>query len=240
MNAWGNQLSSKILVVDDSEITQEMLTLHLKKSGYEVKNAISGFEAIEMTRDWDPSLILLDLMMPGMDGFATMRRIREFSSIPIVIVSAKGSEVDKVQGLNGGADDYLVKSFSAQELLARLRAVLRRYGMPSYMASSHRIFQHGDLIIDVNRAKVKADGAGVNLRTTEFDLGVTLENTVGETLAHEYILSKVWCTDYRLHNSILDGTVRKLREKIERNPKSPVHIISCDENGYMMPDESNE
>ena len=240
MNAWGNQLSSKILVVDDSEITQEMLTLHLKKSGYEVKNAISGFEAIEMTRDWDPSLILLDLMMPGMDGFATMRRIREFSSIPIVIVSAKGSEVDKVQGLNGGADDYLVKSFSAQELLARLRAVLRRYGMPSYMASSHRIFQHGDLIIDVNRAKVKADGAGVNLTTTEFDLLVTLANSMGETLTHEYILSKVWGTDYRLHNSILDGTVRKLREKIERNPKSPVHIISCDENGYMMPDESNE
>jgi len=231
-------LSSKILVVDDSEITQEMLTLHLIKSGYEVKNAISGFEGIEMTRDWEPSLILLDLMMPGMDGFATMRRIREFSSIPIVIVSAKGSEVDKVQGLNGGADDYLVKSFSSQELLARLRAVLRRYGIPNHMVNSHSIFQHGELIIDVNRARVKIDGAGVNLTTTEFDLLVTLANSMGEALSHEYILSKVWGTEYRSLNSILDGTVRNLREKIERNPQSPIHIISCEENGYMMPDKS--
>lgn len=233
-------MSPKVLIVDDSKITQKMLTLHLKKSGHDVKSAMSGLEAIEMTRDWDPSLILLDLMMPGMNGFTTMRRIREFSSTPIIIVSAKGSEVDRIQGLNGGADAYLVKPFSSQELLARLRAVLRRNGMRSYMSNSHRIFQHGGLFIDVNRARVKVDGTEINLTTAEFNLLVTLASSMGKALTHEYLLSKVWGTEFRLLNSILDGTVRKLREKIERNPKSPVHIISCDKKGYMMPIEGKE
>jgi DNA-binding response OmpR family regulator len=217
-----------------------MLSLHLNKSGYEVKCAIDGFKAIEETKDWDPSIILLDLMMPVMDGFATMRRIREFSSVPIVVVSAKGAEVDKVQGLNAGADDYLVKPFSSEELLARLRSVLRRYGTRDYLENSRRIFQHGDLLIDVNRARVKVDGTEIHLTTTEFDLLVALASSTGKVLTHEYLLSRVWGPDYRSLNSILDGTIRKLHEKIERNPESPVHIISHGKKGYMMPVEGDE
>jgi DNA-binding response OmpR family regulator len=228
-------LSTRILVVDDSEITQKMLALHLIKSGYAVKGATDGIEAIKVTKQWDPSLILLDLMMPGMDGFATMRRLRDFSSIPIVILSAKGSEIDKVQGLNGGAADYLVKPFSSEELLARLRAVLRRSGTRNYLENSYRIFQHGDLLIDVNRTKVKVDGTEINLLTTEFNLLVTLASSMGKVLSHEFLLSKIWGKEYRSLNSMLDATIRNLREKIERNPHAPVHIISCDTEGYLMP-----
>ncbi len=230
-------MNSRVLVVDDSEISQKILSLHLNKSGYKVMCANDGSTAIEVTREWDPSVILLDLMMPVMDGFATMRRIREFSSVPIVVVSAKGSEVDKVQGLNGGADDYLVKPFSSEELLARLRAVLRRYGPRNYLENSHKIFQHGDLVIDVNRARVKVDGTEIYLTTTEFYLLIALASSMGKTLTHEYLLTKVWGSEYRSLNSILDASVRKLQEKIERNPQSPVHIIPCDEYGFMMPNE---
>jgi DNA-binding response OmpR family regulator len=215
-----------------------MLELHLNGSGYEVMCAADGSKAIEVTRKWDPSVILLDLMMPVMDGFATMRQIREFSSVPIVVISARGAEVDKVQGLNGGADDYLVKPFSSEELLARLRAVLRRYGPRSYLANSHKIFQHGDLLIDVNRARVKVNGTEIHLTTTEYDLLVALASSMGKTFSQEYLLSKVWGTEYRSLDSILDATIRKLQEKLERNPRSPVHIISCGDDGYMMPKES--
>jgi DNA-binding response OmpR family regulator len=225
------------LVVDDSEITQEILTLHLNSSGYDVTCTSDGLKAIEVTRKWCPSVILLDLMMPVMDGFGTMRRIREFSSVPIVIVSAKSAEVDKVQGLNGGADDYLVKPFSSEELMARLRAVLRRYGNQDHSENYYRIFQHGDLLIDVKNARVKVDGKEIILTTTEYNLLVTLASSMGKTLSHEYLLSKVWGSDYQSLNSIIDASITKLHEKIERNPQSPIHIISCGQEGYFMPKE---
>lgn len=230
-------MRSRVLVVDDSEITQKMLTLHLDNSGYEVQCAEDGLKAIEITREWDPSIILLDLMMPMIDGFATMRRIREFSSVPIVVVSAKSAEVDKIQGLNGGADDYLVKPFSSEELLARLRAVLRRYGSNSLSANSHRIFQHGDLLIDVTRGQVKVDGIEVHLMPIEFNLLVTFANYMGKVLTYEFLLSKLWGPEYKDNHSILDVSIRRLQEKIERNLQSPVHIISRGQEGYLMPKE---
>ena len=119
-------MSARVLVVDDSLTCQELVGIHLRKAGYTVKNATDGAEAVEMTKQWNPSLILLDIMMPVMNGYRATRKIREFSTTPIIMLSAKGGEEDKVQGLNAGADDYLVKPFSSEELMARLRAILRR------------------------------------------------------------------------------------------------------------------
>jgi DNA-binding response OmpR family regulator len=188
-----------------------------------------------MAKQWSPSVILLDVMMPVMNGYSVTRHIREFSSTPIIMLSAKGSEEDKVQGLNAGADDYIVKPFSSQELMARLRSILRRSKSPSKNEVHHKIFQHGDLTIDVERGLVKVDGEEINLIETEFRLLVALADAMGEAVKSEHLLTMIWGPKYTSVESILTGTIRRIRTKIERDPNQPVHILSCDGNGYMMP-----
>ena len=142
-------MPAKILVVDDDPTMLKMVEGHLQSSGYHVKSATDGSIALRLTADWDPELILMDVMMPVMDGFTTTQRIREFSAIPIIILTAKGDERDLVRGLDAGADDYVVKPFSAQELLARVRAVLRRSETQGLEDYHHKIFRHGDVIGDL-------------------------------------------------------------------------------------------
>lgn len=228
-------MTARVLVVDDSLTTQELVGIHLRKAGYTVKNASDGAEAVETAKQWSPSLILLDVMMPVMNGYSVTRQIREFSSTPIIILSAKGTEEDKVLGLNAGADDYLVKPFSSDELMARIRSILRRSNPEGKNEVHHKIFQHGDLLIDVERGHVKVGGDEINLTETEFRLLVALADATGEAVKSESLLTMIWGTKYTSVKSILVGTVRRLRTKIEKDPSEPVHILSCEDKGYRIP-----
>jgi DNA-binding response OmpR family regulator len=177
----------------------------------------------------------MDVMMPIMDGFTTTQRIREFSAIPIIILTAKGDERDLVRGLDAGADDYVVKPFSAQELLARVRAVLRRSETQGLEDFHHKIFRHGDLVIDVDRASVEVRGDEISVTATEFRLLVTMAGSMGDVLTREELLASVWGPDYRNEKTILWVTLSRLRQKIEKDPKNPVHIVTRQGIGYIMP-----
>jgi DNA-binding response OmpR family regulator len=230
-------MSAKILVVDDDPTMRTMVEDHLKVVGYDVKCAVDGGMAIRVTREWEPELILMDVMMPVMDGFTTTRRIREFSSIPIIILTAKGGEEDLVIGLDAGADDYVKKPFSAKELLARVRAVLRRSEPQGLEEYHHKVYRHGDLEIDVDRALVTVGGEEISVTATEFRLLVTLADSVGKVLTREELLSSVWGPDYRNEKTILWVTLSRLRQKVEKDPKRPIHIVTRQGVGYMMPED---
>jgi two-component system response regulator VicR len=230
-------MASKILVVDDDATMRNMVEGHLKVAGYSVKCAVDGGMAIRTTKDWEPELILMDVMMPVMDGFTTTRRIREFSSIPIIILTAKGDEEDLVRGLDAGADDYVRKPFSAKELLARVRAVLRRSEPQGLEEYHHKVYRHGDLEIDVDRARVTVGGEEVSVTATEFRLLVTMADSVGKVMTREELLSSVWGPDYRNEKTILWVTLSRLRQKVEKDPKRPIHIVTRQGVGYTMPDD---
>ncbi len=230
-------MSSKILVVDDDPTMRNMVEGHLDVAGYSVKCAVDGGMAIRITREWEPELILMDVMMPVMDGFTTTRRIREFSSIPIIILTAKGDEEDLVRGLDAGADDYVKKPFSAKELLARVRAVLRRSESQGLEEYHHKVYRHGDLEIDVDRARVTVGGEEVSVTATEFRLLVTMADSVGKVLTREELLSSVWGPDYRNEKTILWVTLSRLRQKVEKDPKRPIHIVTRQGVGYTMPED---
>lgn len=233
-------MPAKILVVDDDPTMQQMVEGHLEGAGYKVKSALDGATGLKLTAQWEPELVLMDVMMPVMDGFTTTRRIREFSSIPIIIITAKGDESDVIQGLDAGADDYIIKPFSAQELLARVRAMLRRsepQGLDDY---HHKIFKHGNLTIDVDRARIVVDDKEINVTATEFRLLVAMAGSMGAVLTREELLATVWGTDYRNEKTILWVTLSRLRQKIEADPKKPVHIVTRQGIGYSMPSLSKE
>lgn len=228
-------MPAKILVVDDDPTMLKMVEGHLQGSGYLVKGASDGSIALRITADWEPELILMDVMMPVMDGFTTTKRIREFSAIPIIILTAKGDERDLVRGLDAGADDYVIKPFSSQELLARVRAVLRRSETQGLEDFHHKIFRHGDLVIDVDRASVVVRGEEISVTATEFRLLVTMAGSMGDVLTREELLSSVWGPDYRNEKTILWVTLSRLRQKIEVDPKKPIHIVTRQGIGYIMP-----
>lgn len=228
-------MPAKILVVDDDPTMLKMVEGHLQGSGYLVKGASDGSIALRITADWEPELILMDVMMPVMDGFTTTKRIREFSAIPIIILTAKGDERDLVSGLDAGADDYVIKPFSSQELLARVRAVLRRSETQGLEDFHHKIFRHGDLVIDVDRASVVVRGEEISVTATEFRLLVTMAGSMGDVLTREELLSSVWGPDYRNEKTILWVTLSRLRQKIEVDPKKPIHIVTRQGIGYIMP-----
>lgn len=228
-------MTAKILVVDDDATMLQMVKSHLEAAGYGVAMAVNGFEGLRLAREWQPDLILLDVMMPVMDGFTTCARIREFSSIPIIIVTAKGEEGDLVRGLDAGADDYVIKPYSAHELLARVRAVLRRVDPIGLEAYQHLTFKHLGLEIDVDRALVTVDGEAIDLTATEFKVLTTLAASMGEILSAVDLLNEVWGPDYKREKTILWVTLSRLRQKIEPDPKKPVHIVTHQGLGYSMP-----
>jgi len=230
----------KVLIVDDDPLMGKMVEGHLKVAKFKTRYATDGGQGITIARDWDPDLILLDVMMPGMDGFTTCARIREFSSVPIIILTAKGEERDKVRGLDAGADDYIVKPFSAQELLARVRAVLRRAEQTSFSKFAQRFFHHYDLMVDLARAEVAVNGKAVPLTATEYRLLQTLADSIGKVLSPEELLTRVWGVDYRKEKEILWVTLSRLRQKIEADPRNPVHIVTRQGLGYLMPAETKE
>jgi len=225
---------TRILVVDDEPRYVRLMEANLISEGYEVLKAYDGQSAVEMVADKQPDLVLLDVMMPGLDGFGACERIREFSSVPIIMVTAKGEEQDRVRGLDVGADDYIVKPFSATEVLARVRAVLRR-AQVSGGTFEQSVFSHGNLRIDLARAEVFKEDNMVFLSATEYRLLLQFVHNQGNILTSEDLLVNVWGPEYREDKEILWVSISRLRQKLEDDPRNPQHIVTRSGMGYTMP-----
>jgi len=227
-------MSKRILIVDDEPRYLRLLEANLRTEGYEVATAQDGVQALDVFSSQPIDLMLLDIMMPRMDGFSVCQRIREYSDVPIIILTAKGEEQDRVRGLDLGADDYLVKPFSATELLARVRAVLRRSQMPTDTGQA-RFFTHGDLKIDFARAEVWRGEQPISLSATEYRLLLQFSHNVGKVLTSEDLLTSVWGPEYKTEKEILWVSIARLRQKLEDDPHSPGHIVTRSGLGYLMP-----
>jgi two-component system KDP operon response regulator KdpE len=227
-------MATTILIVDDEPRYLRLMEANLITEGFQVIKATNGQEAVDQVVEHHPDLVLLDVMMPILDGFGALERIREFSNVPIIIVTARGSENDRVRGLDLGADDYIVKPFSATELLARVRAVMRR-AITSGSAFEQSTFSHGNLRIDLARAEVFKDERIVYLSATEFRLLLQFAHNIGGVLTSEQLLSDVWGPEYRDDKEILWVSISRLRQKLENDPKNPMHIVTRSGLGYTMP-----
>ncbi|MBI3159380.1 MAG: response regulator transcription factor [Chloroflexi bacterium] len=223
-----------ILVVDDEPRFLRLVEANLSTEGFTVLTSPNGQDAVKRVADEAPDLVLLDVMMPVLDGFSALDRIREFSMVPVIMLTAKGEEADRVEGLNRGADDYVVKPFSAQELVARVRAVLRR-AHPEETTGQGSVFKHGDLEIDFASAEVRAAGRQVFLSATEYRLLLQFAHHIGVTLTAETLLKSVWGEEYAGDKEILWVCISRLRQKLEENPKRPGHIVTRSGMGYTMP-----
>lgn len=226
----------RVLVVDDEPRMIGFIRMNLELEGHLVLEAHNGLEALEVVRTQLPDLILLDVMMPELDGFETLRMLREFSTVPVIILTAKGDENDKVYGLELGADDYVTKPFGPRELSSRIRAVLRRIEIPSSSPDGAVIRVDDRLSFDLNEHKVIVDGKAIKLRPTEYRLLYHLIENAGWTVPHEQLLAKVWGYEYRDEAHYVRLYVNYLREKIEENPSNPHYILTERGVGYRFID----
>jgi DNA-binding response OmpR family regulator len=225
----------RILVVDDEERMVRFIRLNLEHDGFRVIEAYNGTQAINKVRSSLPDLILLDVMMPDVDGFEVLRIIREVSSVPVIMLTAKGEEDDRVRGLELGADDYITKPFSPRELASRVRAVLRRTETAS--ASTHGLIEVDDrLKLDFDRREVWVDGKLVKLRPTEYRLLYHLVQNAGWVISHDQLLAKVWGYEYRDEPHYVRLYINYLRKKIEEDPANPKYILTERGVGYRFVD----
>jgi DNA-binding response OmpR family regulator len=227
---------ANILIVDDELLYQRLVKVNLEQEGYEVSAAGDGEDALDQITEKSYDLVILDLMMPGIDGYETCLRIRQFSTIPIIMLTAKGEEEDRVKGLNIGADDYIVKPFSATELIARVKAVLRRAKSMETVYQS-RYFLHKNLKIDFAKAEIWKDEKQIYLSATEYRLLIQFAHNIGNVLSAKDLLSTVWGESYRNDKEILWVSIARLRQKIEDQPNKPKHIVTRAGLGYIMPTE---
>ena len=222
-----------ILVVDDEPRIVHVVRLNLELEGFRVCVASDGYEALRKLTEELPDLIVLDVMMPELDGFETLKRIREVSTIPVIMLTVKGEEVDRVRGLELGADDYITKPFGNRELASRVRALLRRADMPA-PAPKTEIVVDKDLTIDFARREVIVRGKPVPLRPTEYRLLYHLVSNAGRVLTHETLLAKVWGQEYREEDHYVRLYITYLRQKIEEDPKHPRYILNERGIGYRF------
>jgi len=227
-------MAKRVLIVDDEPRYLRLLDANLRTEGYEVVTAQDGLQAVDVFSSQPIDLVLLDIMMPRLDGFGATQRIREFSSVPIIILTAKGDEQDRVRGLDLGADDYLVKPFSATELLARVRAVLRRAQLPTESVQT-RFFTHDNLRIDFARAEVWRGEQVISLSATEYRLLLQFAHNLGKILTSEDLLISVWGPEYKSDKEILWVSIARLRQKLEDDPHNPRHVVTRSGLGYLMP-----
>jgi DNA-binding response OmpR family regulator len=222
-----------ILIVDDEPRIRDFVRMNLELEHYHVEEASQGIEALEKLRDSLPDLIVLDVSMPEMDGFEALRHIRAVSTVPVIMLTVRQSEADKIRGLDLGADDYLAKPFSPPELLSRIRALLRRSLMAPPTRKT-RIVVDDDLTIDFSRHEVMARGEKVVLRPTEYRLLYHLVSNAGRLLTHETLLSKVWGHEYRDESHYLRLYITYLRQKLEKDPAHPKYILTERGLGYRF------
>jgi len=233
--AESTSIRRKVLVVDDEPRMIRFIRLNLEHDGFEVYEATSGPQTLEKMRDQLPDLILLDVMMPDLDGFETLRLIREISTVPVIMLTAKGEEDDRVRGLELGADDYITKPFSPRELVSRVRAVLRRTEMPGQ--TPHDVIEVDDrLRLDFDRREVWVDDVIVKLRPTEYRLLYHLVQNAGWVVPHEQLLAKVWGYEYRDETHYLRLYINYLRQKLERESSNPEYILTERGVGYRFVD----
>lgn len=227
-------MTARVLVIDDEPRYVRLMEANLKSDGYDVIRAYDGQTGVEMVASQNPDLVILDIMMPGMDGFATCKRIREFSNVPVIVVTAKGDERDRVRGLDLGADDYIVKPFGATEMLARVRAVLRRAERRAGIVQQDSII-HGNMRIELARAEVFIDDKNVFLSVTEYRILLVLAQNIGKVLSSEQLLRDIWGEEYVQEKEILWVSISRLRQKLERDQRNPQHIVTRSGVGYTMP-----
>jgi DNA-binding response OmpR family regulator len=232
---------SKILVVEDERTLIETLEYSLRRQGYDVFTAMDGRAALEAARKHTPDLVILDIMLPGLDGFEICRILRQETSVPILMLTARTEEIDKIVGLEVGADDYLTKPFSMRELVARVKALLRRVRLDREeqaatpqpdVVTEKMVFDK--LVIDLSRRELTYDGQVFHLKPKEFDLLTFLARNRGIVLSRDLILERVWGWEYDGGSRTVDVHVRWLREKIERNPSSPTRIVTVRSIGYRF------
>lgn len=236
MTRTGQRDGKRILVVDDEPRIIGFIRMNLELEGHQVLEARSGIEALEAVRTVLPDLILLDVMMPDLDGFETLRMLREFSNIPVIMLTAKGEENDRVYGLELGADDYITKPFGPRELSSRIKAVLRRATMPSSSPDQAILKIDSRLSVDFNRREVLVNGKRIKLRPTEYRLLYHLIENAGWTVPHDQLLAKVWGYEYRDEAHYVRLYVNYLREKIEEDPADPKYILTERGVGYRFVD----
>ncbi|MCU0501495.1 MAG: response regulator transcription factor [Anaerolineae bacterium] len=224
-------MSNRILIVEDDATLREMLSLNLRAAGYQVLEAGDGAAALDLARSAAPDLVLLDLMLPELDGLTVCRSLRHASDVPIMILTARSGELDKIVGLESGADDYLTKPFSLGELHARLRALLRRAG--SQRGTSEEL-RSGNVTLNLISRRATVGGADVALSPKEFSLLAELMRNQGAVLTRDLLLSRVWGQDFYGDAHTLDVHVRWLREKIEADPANPARIITVRGIGYRF------
>jgi DNA-binding response OmpR family regulator len=225
----------RILVVDDEERMVRFIRLNLEYDGFQVTEAFNGTQAIKKIRSNLPDLILLDIMLPDVDGFEVLRMIREISTVPVIMLTAKGEEEDRVRGLEMGADDYVTKPFSPRELVSRVRAVLRRTEMVG--GSTHGLIEVDDrLKIDFDRREVWVEGELVKLRPTEYRLLYHLVRNAGWVVTHDQLLAKVWGYEYRDEPHYVRLYINYLRKKLEKDPANPQYILTERGVGYRFVD----
>jgi len=229
----GSGFSGKtVLVVDDESRMVEFIAMNLELEGFRVVRAANGSEALEKASKEHPDLVLLDIMMPEMDGFETLEELRETTSVPVIFLTAKSEEVDRIKGLDLGADDYIAKPFSPRELVSRIRAVLRRTE-PAAMTNSEIVVDN-ELRVNFDQRKVIVRGQEVRLRPTEYRLLYQLVTNAGKLLTHEVLLSRVWGAEYRDEDQYVRLYITYLRQKIEKDPKNPRYILSERGLGYRF------
>jgi two-component system KDP operon response regulator KdpE len=227
-------LGQVILVVDDERRMVRFIRLNLEQDGYRVISAYNGTEALEQVRTKLPSLVLLDVMMPDIDGFEVLRKIREASNVPVIMLTAKGEEDDRIRGLELGADDYVTKPFSPRELVSRVKAVLRR--TEAFDDSTNVIEIDDWLKLDFNRREIWVGGEIVQLRPTEYRLLYHLVQNAGWVVTHDQLLTKVWGYEYQDEPHYVRLYINYLRKKIEKDPSNPEYILTERGVGYRFVD----
>ena len=222
----------KILVVDDEKLLVKGIKFNLENEGYQVDAAYDGLDAVELARNGGYDLIILDVMMPELDGLQACMRIREFSTVPIIILTARSEDMDKVIGFEYGADDYITKPFNILELKARVRALLRRSALVSNIAGA--VMTVGHITIDTEKRVAKKNEEPVELTVKEFDVFELLAKTPGRVYSREMLLNIVWGYEYQGDIRTVDVHIRRLREKLEENPAEPEHIMTKWGVGYYI------
>ena len=223
----------KILVVDDEALLVKGIRFNLQNEGYEVVSGSDGLEAVQLVQSENPDLVVLDVMMPNMDGLTACSKIREFSDIPIILLTAKADDMDKLMGFDHGADDYLTKPFNILELKARIRALLRRSGSSERKAAGNTL-TIGEITLDLDGRNAYHDGILADLTAKEFDVVEFLMRNPNRVYSREALLDTIWAYEYRSDIRTVDVHIRRLREKLEENPAEPKYIMTKWGVGYYF------
>ena len=224
----------KILVVDDEALLVKGIRFNLQNEGYDVITGSDGLEAVQAVQEQQPDLVVLDVMMPNMDGLTACAKIREFSNIPIILLTAKADDMDKLIGFDHGADDYLTKPFNILELKARIRALLRRAGTVQEKQAPGNTLTIGSISLDLDARNAYRSGVLVDLTAKEFDVIEFLMRNPNRVYSREALLDSIWGYEYRSDIRTVDVHIRRLREKLERNPAEPEHILTKWGVGYYF------